>query len=113
MIIRHGGGAIARVPEDATAFGARDGEWMLSVDAIWDAPEDDAENIAWTRGFYDEAAGFSAHGRPYFNFPGLLEEGDAAVRAGFGANHDRLARIKAVYDPENTFRRNPNIQPAG
>ena len=112
VIIRHGGGAIGRVPPEATAFGARDGEWMLSVDSIWDAPEDDAENVAWTRGLHDEAAAFSEHARPYFNFPGLLEEGDAAVRAGFGDNHARLARIKAAYDPANTFRRNPNVRPA-
>jgi FAD/FMN-containing dehydrogenase len=112
VIIRHGGGAIARVPEDATAFGARDGEFMLSVDSIWDDPADDAANVAWTRAFYDDAHRFSIHGRPYFNFPGLHEEGDAAVRAGFGANHDRLARIKAEYDPGNTFRRNANIAPA-
>ena len=112
VIVRHGGGAIARVPTEATAFGARDGEFMLSVDAIWDDPADDAENIAWTRAFVDDARQFSLHGRPYFNFPGLLEEGDAGVRAGFGANYDRLAEIKAAYDPGNRFRRNPNVRPA-
>ncbi len=111
VVIRHGGGAIARVPAEATPFAARDAEFMLSIDAIWDDPADDDGNIAWTRDYWDEAHRFSAGGRPYFNFPGLLEEGDAAVRAGFGANYERLARIKAAYDPENRFRRNPNILP--
>ena len=35
------------------------------------------------------------------------------MRASYGANHDRLARIKAAYDPENRFRANANVLPAG
>ena len=112
VIIRHLGGAMARVAPEATAFGDRSAEFMLSIDAIWDDPADDAANVAWTRAYWDDAHRHSASGKPYFNFPGLLEEGDAAVRAGFGANHERLARIKAAYDPGNRFRRNPNILPA-
>ena len=54
---------------------------------------------------------FSA-GKTYFNFPGLLEEGEAAIRDSYGANHERLARIKAAYDPDNVFRLNQNIKPA-
>ena len=112
MIIRHCGGAMARVGADATAFGDRSSQWMLSIDSSWTDPAADAANIAYTRAFWDAAAPFS-NGRTYFNFPGLLEEGDAAVRASYGDNHDRLARIKAAYDPENRFRLNQNIQPAG
>ena len=51
-------------------------------------------------------------GKTYFNFPGLLEEGDAAVRTSYGDNYERLTRIKAAYDPENRFRLNQNIRPA-
>ena len=53
---------------------------MLSIDSTWHDPADDAANIAYTRGFWDAATPFS-DGKTYFNFPGLLEEGDAAVRA--------------------------------
>ncbi len=112
MIIRHCGGAISRVGAEETAFGDRSSEWMLSIDSTWHDPADDDANIAWTRAFWDAGDAASRSGKTYFNFPGLLEEGEAAVRASYGANHDRLARIKAAYDPENVFRLNQNIRPA-
>ena len=111
VVIRHGGGAIARVGAEETAFGDRSSEWMLSIDSTWDDPADDERNIAWTRAFWEDARRFS-QGKTYFNFPGLLEEGDSAVRESYGANHDRLTQVKAAYDPENRFRLNQNIRPA-
>jgi FAD/FMN-containing dehydrogenase len=111
MIVRHCGGAISRVGAEETAFGDRSSEWMLSIDSTWHAPTDDEINVAYTREFYDAARPYS-DGKTYFNFPGLFEEGDAAVRASYGANHARLARVKAAYDPDNRFRLNQNIRPA-
>jgi FAD/FMN-containing dehydrogenase len=111
VIVRHCGGAMSRVGAEETAFGDRSSEWMLSIDSSWEDPDDDGTNVAYTRAFWDAAAPFS-DGKTYFNFPGLFEEGDAAVRASYGANHDRLARIKAAYDPENVFRPGQNIWPA-
>ena len=111
IIIRHCGGAISRVGAEETAFGDRRSEWMLSIDSTWRETADDEVNIAWTRDFYAAALPHS-DGKAYFNFPGLLEEGEAAVRSSYGANHARLARIKATYDPENRFRLNQNIHPA-
>jgi FAD/FMN-containing dehydrogenase len=111
IIVRHCGGAIARVSGDETAFGDRSSQWMLSIDSSWLDPAHDATNIDYTRAFWDAAVPYS-DGKAYFNFPGLLEEGEAAVRASYGANHARLARIKAAYDPENVFRLNQNIRPA-
>ena len=111
VIIRHCGGAIARVGAEETAFGDRSSEWMLSIDSTWHGPADDATNVAYTRAFWDAAAPFS-NGQTYFNFPGLFEDGEAAVRATYGANHDRLTRVKAAYDPDNRFRLNQNIRPA-
>ncbi len=113
VVIRHCGGAISRVGAEETAFGDRSSEWMLSIDSTWDDPRDDARNIAWTRDYWDDARRFSQQAKTYFNFPGLLEEGEAAVRDSYGANHARLARIKAKYDPHNVFRLNQNIRPAG
>jgi FAD/FMN-containing dehydrogenase len=111
VIIRHCGGAISRVGAEETAFGDRSSEWMLSIDSSWDDPADDEINVAYTRDFYDAALPYS-NGQTYFNFPGLFEEGDAAVRASYGSNHERLARIKSAYDPDNVFRLNQNIRPA-
>jgi len=112
VIVRHCGGAMASVAPEATAFGDRSSEWMLSIDSTWNDPAQDAANIAYTRAFWDAAHPFS-DGKTYFNFPGLLEDGEAAVRASYGAaNHARLAQVKAAYDPENRFRLNQNIRPA-
>jgi FAD/FMN-containing dehydrogenase len=112
VIVRHCGGAMSRVAAEETAFGDRSSEWMLSIDSTWHDAAADAPNVAYTRAFWDAAVPFS-NGKTYFNFPGLLEDGDAAVRASYGANHARLAEIKAAYDPENVFRLNQNIRPAG
>jgi FAD/FMN-containing dehydrogenase len=111
VIIRHCGGAISRVGAEETAFGDRSSEWMLSIDSTWENPADDDENIAYTREFWDAALPFS-DGKTYFNFPGLLEDGEAAVRSSYGSNYDRLERIKATYDPDNRLRLNQNIRPA-
>ena len=85
VIVRHCGGAMSRVGAAETAFGDRSSEWMLSIDSTWDDPAADAANVAYTRAFYDAAMPFS-DGKTYFNFPGLLEEGEAAVRASYGDN---------------------------
>ncbi|HWV88231.1 MAG TPA: FAD-binding oxidoreductase [Capillimicrobium sp.] len=111
VIIRHCGGAMARVGAHETAFGDRSAEWMLSIDSSWSDPAADGANVAYTRGFYDAAAPLS-NGQTYFNFPGLFEEGEAALRASFGAGYERLARVKAAYDPENRFRPGQNVRPA-
>jgi FAD/FMN-containing dehydrogenase len=112
VIVRHCGGAIGRVGAEETAFGERGGEWMLSIDSSWTEPADDAANVEYTRAFWEAAVPFS-NGQTYFNFPGLFEEGDAAVRASYGVNYERLARVKAAYDPDNRFRPGQNIRPAG
>jgi Berberine and berberine like len=111
VIIRHCGGAIGRVDAEATAFGDRSAEWMLSIDSTWDDPADDEVNISWTRAYWDDARRYS-DGKTYFNFPGLLEEGQSMIRDSYGRNLERLAQVKAKYDGDNLFRLNQNIRPA-
>jgi FAD/FMN-containing dehydrogenase len=104
------GGAVQRVPANATAFGDRSMPFMLSLDAIWSKPADDEANIAWTRSLWTRMQRHST-GRLYLNFPGH-GEGETLVRDAFGPEtYARLQKIKGKYDPENLFRMNQNILP--
>ncbi len=106
------GGATAAIGAEETAFGDRSMPFMLSIDSVWSAPEDDDANIGWTRDFWQHMRAHSQGGRLYLNFPGLGEEGEAMMRSTFGANYARLKAVKAKYDPGNHFRFNQNIEPA-
>jgi FAD/FMN-containing dehydrogenase len=106
------GGAMGRVGAADTAFGPRDMAYMFEFDSMWSDPADADKNIAWTRQHWADLQRYSTGGL-YLNFPGFGEEGEKLVRAGVGdANYDRLAKIKAKYDPNNLFRLNQNIKPA-
>ncbi len=106
------GGATARVPADATAFGDRSMAWMTSFDAIWSDASHDAANIAWARAGWGAMAPWSAGERVYLNFAGHGED-PALIESSFGAeNHRRLRDVKRRYDPSNVFRFNANIEPA-
>ena len=78
----------------------------------WTDPAQREEAIAWGREFWSAIGEHSTGGGLYLNFAGLGEEKDDLVRAGYGANYERLAQLKAKYDPENLFRMNLNIAPA-
>jgi FAD/FMN-containing dehydrogenase len=107
------GGATAAVGAADTAFGDRSMPWMVSIDSIWNAREEDAANIAWTRDFWGRLTPYSSKGRLYLNFAGLGEGNEDLVRRSYGDNFGRLAAIKRAYDPDNIFRFNQNIDPAG
>jgi len=111
LLLSRLGGAIARVPEAATAFAHRDGAYMLLAAAAW-TPDDSrgAEHIAWARGVAAALEPF-ATGGAYVN--DLSDEGEVALGAVYpAATLARLARIKAIYDPGNLFQVNRNIPPA-
>jgi FAD/FMN-containing dehydrogenase len=107
------GGAIARVPEEDTAFATRSAPYMVSIDGMWTDAADDADNIAWTRATWEAVKEFGT-GEVYLNFTGRADEAPSAgVDTALGRNMSRLAEIKAKYDPENFFAVNDNIRPAG
>ncbi len=83
----------------------------MTGEASWADPGLSDDAIAWARAFWDAMEPHSTGGL-YLNFAGLGEEKEALVRAGHGANYERLAALKAVYDPANLFRMNLNIEPA-
>ncbi len=104
------GGAINRVAADATAYPHRNAEFVMNVHTRWSAKPQDAECIAWARKLFDAAAPF-ATGGVYVNF--MPEDEGQRVRAGaYGGNFERLAKLKAKYDPSNLFRMNQNVAPA-
>ena len=105
------GGALARVPETATAFGRRNAPFLLSYDSCWTDPSLSESVIGWTREQIAVAMPYSPGGS-YLNFPGVGEDNDILVRQAYGSNYERLAQIKRVYDPRNFFRLNQNIVPA-
>jgi FAD/FMN-containing dehydrogenase len=102
-------GAAARVDPGATAFPHRSPRHDLLILSQWAESADDARNVAWTRACFAALTPFLERG-VYVN--NLGEEGDARVRDAYGANYDRLAALKARYDPTNLFRRNHNVPPA-
>ena len=112
LVVWHHGGAMSRVPESETAYGGRDAQFLVTAEVNWTDPAQTEEAIAWGREAWDAIEPYSTGG-VYLNFPGFGEEKEALVRAGYGANYERLADLKARYDPENLFRMNMNIAPAG
>ena len=110
VALRHLGGAIDKLPGDATAYGHRRAAYNLSLDATWDEAKDDDRMIEWTRQHWQDLKDRSGGG-VYLNFAGLGEENDELARAGYGGNYERLRAIKAKYDPTNVFRGNINIAP--
>lgn len=110
FVIRHLGGAMGRVPAEATAFGDRSAQYNISIDSTWVDPADDERNIVWTRTVWNDLRHYS-DGGVYLNFPGFQEEGQALMRAQFGKNYERLVALKRRYDPTNLFRLNQNIAP--
>jgi FAD/FMN-containing dehydrogenase len=103
------GGAVNRVPIEATAYPHRDVNFVINVHARWSSPSDDTRCIGWARELYAAAAPF-ATGGVYVNF--MPDDEAQRVRSGaYGPNYDRLAKIKAKYDPTNLFRVNQNVAP--
>jgi FAD/FMN-containing dehydrogenase len=110
-IIFHHAGAVARVPEDATAAGNRNAPYMAHPIACWATPEQGDYEMDWVARF-SAAVAPAATGGVYLNFEPGLERSD--LTAGFGeAKYARLADLKATWDPTNLFRSNHNIVPAG
>ena len=103
------GGAMRRVPVEATAFAHRQSRIMVNLAAFYNGPEDKAMRQAWVESF--AAALHQGDSSVYVNFLG--DEGERRVRDAYpGSTWERLAAIKARYDPTNLFRLNQNIPPA-
>jgi FAD/FMN-containing dehydrogenase len=107
--IRALGGAIARVPADATAYAHRAARLMVNVASFYTGPDDRPRREEWVREL--AARLHQPDAGAYVNF--LSDEGPERVRAAYpGATWERLAEVKRRYDPDNLFRHNENVPPA-
>jgi FAD/FMN-containing dehydrogenase len=101
------GAAHDRAPGD-TAWSYRDANWS----AVFAGVDPDPANVGairdWSVDYMEALHPYSAGGA-YVNM--MMEEGQERVRDSYRDNYDRLAQIKATYDPDNLFRVNQNIQP--
>ena len=108
----HMGGAVARVPRQATAYPAREAQHNIIIDAAWLPDQHEtvgAAEAAWARAFLDALQPRRAG--VYVNF---LDSDDDTnrVREAYGDDtYRRLTEVKAKYDPDNVFHHNKNIQP--
>ncbi len=108
--LQHMHGAAARVGREATAYAHREAHFDCLILSQWPDPDVSVANVRWTRELFEALAPFFAAG-VYVN--GLGDEGEARVRQAYGSNYERLAAVKAKYDPTNLFAHNQNIRPAG
>ena len=102
------GGQVNRVGHDDSAFSERSAKYLFSVEGTWHDPADDDKVVPWVHDMWSQISEFGT-GTTYISF---AEEGEGVVDDAFGAKLEKLAQIKAKYDPDNFFHRNNNIVPA-
>jgi len=103
-------GAAHRARKNETAWNYRDAQFSQVIVGVDPDPANRDLITNWSKSYFDALHPFGAGGA-YVNF--MMEEGEDRIRASYGANYDRLAAVKAKYDPQNFFRVNQNIRPAG
>ena len=103
-------GASHDVGKDETPWAYRDTRWSQVIVGVDPDPANAGAVRDWTVDYWEAVHPFSAGGA-YVNF--MMDEGQDRVQATYGDNYDRLTKVKAEYDPENVFRVNQNIVPAG
>ena len=105
----HLGGAVADIDDDATPYSGRTAGHFWIAQAGWDRPEDDARFVEWTRTAAAHLSEISMQGN-YVNEQADFGK-EIALSAYGRSKYDRLAQLKARYDPANLFRLNQNIEP--
>ena len=110
LVVEHFHGLVTRIPATATAYPHRQPGYNLVLAAEWLDPADDEANIRWARETFTALAPHMADAA-YVNY---LDTDDLdRVRVAYGPNWERLVSLKRRYDPDNVFRLNQNIDPAG
>jgi FAD/FMN-containing dehydrogenase len=102
-------GAAQRVDQKDTAWSYRDANFVQVIVGVDPDPANNERMIAWSKEYWRTLHPFSAGGG-YVNM--MMDEGQERVKAAYRDNYERLAQVKAKYDPQNLFRLNQNIKPA-
>lgn len=102
-------GVAAAVEKNATAWNYRDANYAMVIVGIADNVNDKEKVTAWAKNYWSALHPYSMGGA-YVNM--MMDEGEDRVKASYGDNYERLAEVKAKYDPDNLFRVNQNIKPA-
>ncbi len=106
--IAHMGGAMSRVPVDATAYPHRDAEFLVNIQVRWEDEKRDEACVERAGESYDALVDYSTDGT-YMNF---ISEDTGKEGLAYRENYDRLVEVKTTYDPANVFRLNQNVKPA-
>ncbi|WP_395403889.1 FAD-binding oxidoreductase [Arthrobacter sp. UC242_113] len=101
-------GAASRVDPQATAFAHRDRQYDCLILSQWEDPDDPDGNLDWTRRCFDA---LRPHLKEAVYVNNLGDQDHDRIREAYGTNYDRLAGVKARYDPNNVFSLNHNIKP--
>jgi FAD/FMN-containing dehydrogenase len=101
-------GAASRVKNAATPWAYRDATWAAVIVGVDPDPANKEKISTWAKNYWSALHPYSAGGA-YINF--MMDEGEDRIRATYGKNYERLAKIKKRYDPSNLFRVNQNIKP--
>ncbi|MGB2875575.1 MAG: FAD-binding oxidoreductase [Gaiellaceae bacterium] len=102
-------GAAHRVGPTETPWGYRNANWGMVMAGVDPDPANAPPITSWSIDYWEAMHPYSAGGA-YVNM--MMEEGQERVQASYGENYERLAKIKAAYDPDNLFHVNQNIRPA-
>jgi FAD/FMN-containing dehydrogenase len=103
-------GAAHDVDPSDTAWAARDANWVEVIVGVDPDPANAGTVRDWTVSYWDAVHPYSAGGA-YVNM--MMDEGQERIQQSYRGNYGRLAQVKAKYDPDNLFRVNQNIVPAG
>ncbi len=108
IVFAQAGGAISRVKPDATAFWHREAQYSMMVVGAWDNRADADPSMQWVRATWPSVEPMTDG---FYVNELANDDPERRVRANYGANYDKLVRLKNQYDPTNLFRLNANVRP--
>ena len=112
VITFHIAGAVNDHAEDDGAVGNRDAAFVVGAAAAWPPTDPNGDtHQQWARSSWDRIRPFSTGGN-YINFQ-TTDDDVTRIESAYRGNYERLRRVKAEYDPDNLFRVNRNLEPAG